>query len=82
MEAGGTVIYQATVLKLQVEAHLGHQIRPAEPRSSWLIRWAAMAVPRYQIGTYGKAFAIGNKGERVILHVCHFGAWYWSECQR
>lgn len=47
-EAGRTVRDQARVLKLEVEAHSGRQVDPAEPIMLRLIRWAAMSVPMSQ----------------------------------
>ena len=49
-EAGKTIRDMAKVLKLQMESKLGRTLHMKEPITHWLIRWAAMALSRFQVG--------------------------------
>ena len=49
-EAGKTIRDMAKVLKLQLESNLGRMLHMKEPVMHWLIRWAAMALSRFQVG--------------------------------
>ena len=71
-EAFSMVIDQARVLKLQVEARVGGHIVPMEPIMPCFIRWAAMGVPRYQIGTDGKPYE-RQPGRTCVFAVVPFG---------
>ena len=66
-EAGRTEREQARVLKLQVEAHICRKVAPGEPIMPWLMRWVALGVSRYQMGTYGNSPYERQTGECVIL---------------
>ena len=49
-EAGNTIRDMAKVLKMQLESRLGRTLHMKEPNVHWLIRWAAMALSRFQVG--------------------------------
>ena len=49
-EAGKTIRDMAKVFKLQLETNLGRSLHMKEPIMHWLVRWAAMALSRFQVG--------------------------------
>ena len=52
--AGRTIMDQARVLKVQLQARVGREIEADKPIKPWLIRWAAMSVSRFMVGKDGK----------------------------
>ena len=49
-EAGNTIRDIAKVFKLQLETDIGRPLHMNEQIMHWLIRWAAMALSRFQVG--------------------------------
>ena len=49
-EAGRTIRDMAKVLKMHLESRLGRALHMKEPIMHWLVRWAAMALSRFQVG--------------------------------
>ena len=48
--AGKTIRDMAKVLKMHLESRLGRTLHTKEPVMHWLVRWAAMALSRFQVG--------------------------------
>ena len=49
-EAGKTIRDMAKVLNVHLESRLGRNFHTKEPVMHWVVRWAAMALSRFQVG--------------------------------
>ena len=76
-EAGKTVRDMAKVLKLQLESKLGRTLQMKEPIMHWLIRWAAMALSRFQVGKDHKTAYQRQTGRPCSVEVVPFGEKIW-----
>ena len=63
----------ARVLKLFLKKKINREIAHDEPIMAWLIRWAAMAMSRFQKGRDGKTPYQRQKGRKCELEVVPFG---------
>ena len=68
-EAGKTIRGMAKVLNLQLESGLGRTLQMKVPIMQWLIRWAAMALSRFQVGKDHKTSYQGQTGRSCNVEV-------------
>ena len=71
-EAGKTIKGMAKVLKMRLESRLGRTLHMKEPITHWLIRWAAMALSRFQVGKYHKTAYQRQTGKSCNVEVVPF----------
>ena len=76
-EAGKTIRDMAKVLKLQMESKLGRTLHMKEPITHWLVRWAAMALSRFQVGNDKKTAYQRQTGKTCGVEVITFGEKIW-----
>ena len=76
-EAGKTSRDTAKVLTLQLASNLGRTLQMKEPTMHWLIRWAAMALWRYQVGKDHKTAAQRQTGRACNVEVVPFAEKCW-----
>ena len=72
-EAGKNVRDHARVLKIDLQSKIKRKIRFDEPIMPWLIRWASMAVSRFQPGKDKKAAYERQTGRTCQVEVVPFG---------
>ena len=72
-EAGRTIRDHARVLKIDLQLKLGRKIEVSEPIMPWLIRWSAMAVPRFKPGTDKRTPYERQTGRSCDIEVIPFG---------
>ena len=75
-EAGKPIRDMANVLKLQLESNLGRMLHMKDPVMHWLIRWAAMALSRFQVGKDKKTAYQRQTGRACNIEVVPFGDRY------
>ena len=74
-EAGKTVREHTRVYKEQLEEKTGVQLKSDDVIVMWMIRWAAMALSRFQVDSDGERhMKEGNKGN-ARLKSCRLGRW-------
>ena len=76
-EAGKTVREYVRVYKEQIEMKTGAKLSSDSTIVLWAIRWAAMALSRFQVGTDGKTAYERRKQRRCRLEVVPFGERVW-----
>ena len=76
-EAGKTVREFVRVLKEQLEHEADVELEGDEPITLWMIRWAAMNVSRYMVGSDGRTGYERRRGRKCKLQVVCFGEKVW-----
>ena len=67
----------AKVLRLQLESRLGRALHMKEPIMHWLIRWAAVALSRFQVGKDRRTAYQRQTGRACNVEVVPFGEKIW-----
>ncbi|MDA8583663.1 hypothetical protein N9L68_05500, partial [bacterium] len=70
---GRHVRYQSRAVKLQLQCRIGCKVADDEPVMPWLLRWAAMSMPRFQKGRDGRTPYQRQRGRKCELEVIPFG---------
>ena len=78
VEGAGRIVREFTrVLKIQMEDKAGIKVGSDDAVLQWAIRWAAMMVSRFMVGTDGKTGYERRRGRKCTIPVIPFGEKIW-----
>ncbi|MDA8582623.1 hypothetical protein N9L68_00290 [bacterium] len=73
---------QARDVKLQLQHNIEREVLEDEPIMPWLLRWAAMSMPRFKTGKDGNTPHRRQKGRKCDMEVVLFGEPSYIASQR
>ena len=76
-EAGKTIREFALIFKDVIESKTNMKIDGSMPIAPWMVRWAAMNISRYQVGTDGMTAFERRRGRKCNIPVLCFGEKVW-----